>query len=246
VRAAAEELITAEGLVPVDISLQLPNLAAQWAMGNLSTLVPELGSLWPSRRKDLTYEVEVGIAIAETFYNIHVAGVAEERRVRAYQAMAEAFSQVDLIMCATNPGPAFPAHKTNSSPNKLALDVIQERPAADLAARAGLAGIRIASGFAPRLPNAILDYVTERAPDMVTMGGLTIPSNLYGNPAVSIPAGTVDDLPVGLQVLARPHADALLFDVALAAERHMPWPLVAPAVGESAGDPIPIQGVSPG
>ena len=60
------------------------------------------------------------------------------------------------------------------------------------------------------------------------MGALTIISNVYGNPAVSIPAGTVDGLPVGMQVLGHHHADALLFDVALAAERTMPWPLVAP------------------
>jgi Asp-tRNA(Asn)/Glu-tRNA(Gln) amidotransferase A subunit family amidase len=51
------------------------------------------------------------------------------------------------------------------------------------------------------------------------MGALTIISNIYGNPAVSIPAGTVDGLPVGMQVLGRHHEDALLFDVALAAER---------------------------
>jgi len=45
---------------------------------------------------------------------------------------------------------------------------------------------------------------------------------------VSIPAGLVDGLPVGMQVLARHHADALLFDVAYAVERESPWPLVAP------------------
>jgi aspartyl-tRNA(Asn)/glutamyl-tRNA(Gln) amidotransferase subunit A len=65
------------------------------------------------------------------------------------------------------------------------------------------------------------------------MGTLTMISNLYGNPAVSIPAGTVDGLPVGMQVLARHHQDALLFDVALAVERERPWPLVAPAVAAS-------------
>lgn len=234
-RAAAGELIAAAGMIPVDITLELPNLAAQWAMGNLSTLVPELGDAWPRRRKDLTYEVEVGMMLSETFYNIHVAGVAEERRVQAYQAMAQAFSQVDFIMCATNPGPAFPAEKTNSSPKRTALDVLGDNPLAGLAARGVLGSVRIAAGVAPRLPNAILDLVTEKVPDVVTMGGLTIISNIYGNPAVSIPAGTVDGLPVGLQVLARHHEDALLFDVALAAERHMPWPLVAPPVSRTAG-----------
>jgi aspartyl-tRNA(Asn)/glutamyl-tRNA(Gln) amidotransferase subunit A len=62
------------------------------------------------------------------------------------------------------------------------------------------------------------------------MGGLTIISNIYGNPAVSIPAGTVDGLPVGMQVLTRHHADELLFDLALTVERNRPWPMVAPTV----------------
>ncbi len=59
-------------------------------------------------------------------------------------------------------------------------------------------------------------------------GALTIPANIVGNPAISIPAGFVDDLPVGLQVIARHHDDARLLDLALAVERTRPWPLVAP------------------
>lgn len=60
-------------------------------------------------------------------------------------------------------------------------------------------------------------------------GALTIPANITGYPAISIPAGlTRDGLPVGLQAYARRHEDAILLDLALAMERARPWPLVAP------------------
>ena len=61
-------------------------------------------------------------------------------------------------------------------------------------------------------------------------GRLTIPANLYGNPGISIPAGEVGGLPVGVQVMAPHHQEARLLDVALVVERERPWPLVAPAV----------------
>jgi aspartyl-tRNA(Asn)/glutamyl-tRNA(Gln) amidotransferase subunit A len=59
-------------------------------------------------------------------------------------------------------------------------------------------------------------------------GALTIPANLTGNPAVSIPAGLIDGMPVGLQVIGRHHEEQLLLDLARIAERERPWPLVAP------------------
>ncbi|MEI6497148.1 MAG: amidase [Actinomycetota bacterium] len=59
-------------------------------------------------------------------------------------------------------------------------------------------------------------------------GKLTFPANLHGNPAISIPAGTVDGLPVGLQVVSRHFTEPLLLDLGLAMERSRPWPLVAP------------------
>ncbi len=61
-------------------------------------------------------------------------------------------------------------------------------------------------------------------------GALTIPANLSGYPAISIPAGlSASGLPIGLQAYARRHEDALLLDLALVMERARPWPLVAPS-----------------
>jgi aspartyl-tRNA(Asn)/glutamyl-tRNA(Gln) amidotransferase subunit A len=60
-------------------------------------------------------------------------------------------------------------------------------------------------------------------------GALTIPANIAGNPAISIPAGlTTSGLPVGLQAITRRHDDKLLLDLARAMEQARPWPLVAP------------------
>jgi aspartyl-tRNA(Asn)/glutamyl-tRNA(Gln) amidotransferase subunit A len=71
--------------------------------------------------------------------------------------------------------------------------------------------------------------VGEVAVSPYNAGALTIPANLSGYPAISIPAGLSSaGLPIGLQAYARRHEDALLFDVAATMERARPWPLVAP------------------
>jgi aspartyl-tRNA(Asn)/glutamyl-tRNA(Gln) amidotransferase subunit A len=82
----------------------------------------------------------------------------------------------------------------------------------------------IAFGHEGPLPQAV-DGVSAGAGNN---GALTIPSNIYGNPAISIPIGTARGLPIGMQVLAPHHREGWLLDLALIAERERPWPLVAP------------------
>ena len=233
IRAAAKELIASTGMVEVDLAIDPPNLAAQWMMGNLATLLADLGSQWPSCAGELTEEIAVGLRLSTSLYNLHTAAVAEELRIRANEVMAAAFGEVDLVIAATNPGPAFPADATTSSSEESFLDWAMASDVARYAFRGVLFGTRLATAVFPKLPGFLLEQASTRFPDLVNMGALTIISNIYGNPAVSIPAGTVDGLPVGMQVLARHHADDVLFDVALAVERERPWPIVAPGVTAS-------------
>ncbi|MEZ5372584.1 MAG: amidase family protein [Microthrixaceae bacterium] len=239
IREEAAALIADNDMVQVEVDVSPPNLAAQWMMGNLSTLLAELGDRWPKCAGDLTDEVAFGLFVSQSMYNLRTAAVAEELRVEANQAMARAFEQVDLIIAASNPGPAFPAEAAMSSTDNHLIERAKGSTPAKGAFRSALFGTRLAATFAPKLPSDLLARVSERFPEMVNMGALTIISNIYGNPAVSIPAGTVGGLPVGMQVLARHHEDPLLFDVALSVERERPWPLVAPAVGDAASDPRP-------
>ena len=227
VRAEAKTLIASTGMVEVDLLVEPPILAAHWMMGNLSTLLADLGTRWPRCARDLTDEVAVGLHLSESLYNLHTAAAAEELRVQANEVMAAAFERVDFVIAATNPGPAFPADAATSSSEDSFIDWVKSSDLARYGFRGVLFGTRLVSAAFPRLPVGLLDRASKRFPELVKMGGLTIISNIYGNPAVSIPAGIIDGLPVGMQVLGRHHEDELLFDVALAVERERPWPMVA-------------------
>jgi aspartyl-tRNA(Asn)/glutamyl-tRNA(Gln) amidotransferase subunit A len=229
VRSFADALIARNGWHEVDLRLDLPNLAATWMVGNLATGLCELEGAWPGKAGELTTELAMGFRISQALYNLQTAAAGEALRVQANEAMAAAFAEVDLVIAATNPGPAFPAEATTSSSERTFVDTVAESAAAGVVLRGLLGAVRYAGAAVPKLPAALLDQIGKRFPALTNMGGLTIISNVYGNPAVSIPAGTIDGLPVGVQVLARHHADALLLDVALDVERHDPWPLVAPA-----------------
>ena len=124
-RVGGQALIADTGMVEVDLTIDLPNLAAQWMMGNLATLLAELGDRWPTCAPDLTDEIAIGLLLSQSMYNLHTAAVAEELRIQAYEAMADAFDEVDFVIAATNPGPAFAADAAMSNPSSSFVDSVK-------------------------------------------------------------------------------------------------------------------------
>ena len=51
----------------------------------------------------------------------------------------------------------------------------------------------------------------------------TLPLNIAGIPAISIPAGFADDLPIGLQILGKPFSEETLLRIAFAYEQATDW-----------------------
>jgi aspartyl-tRNA(Asn)/glutamyl-tRNA(Gln) amidotransferase subunit A len=188
VRSAAESLVADLGLRPVDVDVTIPSVGTAWSLANMAGTFAVLGDAWPACADDLTPEMRFACEWAwGRGLDFGALVKLEERRTALFEAMAELFSQVDLVVTSTNPDVAFAAE-----------------------------------GPLPSVFGGVED-------SMANNGRLTIPSNLYGNPAISVPVGCVDGLPVGMQILGRHHADALLLDAALVVERERPWPLVAPS-----------------
>ncbi|MEV8633285.1 amidase [Streptosporangium sp. NPDC051023] len=82
--------------------------------------------------------------------------------------------------------------------------------------------------IAPRLGERQVDVDGRQIMVRVALLGLTSPWNLLGLPALSVPAGTVDGLPVGLQLVCAPGRERSLF--ALAARLRRPGTDLADAV----------------
>ena len=75
--------------------------------------------------------------------------------------------------------------------------------------------------------------IGERSDDPLAMklaDICTIPVNLAGIPAISIPCGFVDGLPVGLQIMGRAFAEEKILQIAYAYEQASDWHRRRPAL----------------
>lgn len=86
----------------------------------------------------------------------------------------------------------------------------------------------------PTLPVAAFDVGLNQPPelperDMVSWVSYTYPFNLTGQPAATVPCGfTKGGLPVGLQIIGRPHREEDVFRAAAAFEAVQPWAHLLP------------------
>jgi aspartyl-tRNA(Asn)/glutamyl-tRNA(Gln) amidotransferase subunit A len=163
----------------------------------------------------------------------------------AHPALADPWPIVDAIWCANQAAP-FAGGRLGEVRDLLdpgRLPVIERglaMAATELVAAHG-AKARYADGWeefmrgydlvlTPTLPvtafEAGLDQpgsVAGRATEYLSWTAFTYPFNVSGQPAATVPCGSVDGLPVGLQIVARRGADALVLRAAAAFEAAHPW-----------------------
>ena len=82
----------------------------------------------------------------------------------------------------------------------------------------------------PSAPNIafILNDNSKSVTDMYMEDVFTIGANLAGLPAISVPAGLVDGLPVGMQLIGSRFSEARLLNIAHQFQRRTDWHLLTP------------------
>jgi aspartyl-tRNA(Asn)/glutamyl-tRNA(Gln) amidotransferase subunit A len=84
---------------------------------------------------------------------------------------------------------------------------------------------------APRIDQAMIPVRGREVWVMALMPSLTIPHNLTGAPALTVPCGSAaSGLPVGLQIVGRPFDDATVLRVGHAYEQATDWHRRQPAI----------------
>ena len=154
------------GMVEVDLRVEPPNLAAQWTMGNLATLLADLGDKWPACSDDLTDEMAVGLHLAEAHVQPpHRGGRRGAARPGQRGDGPRPSSRSTSIIAATNPGPAFPAEwvdQPEAGPGR-STKLFGAGRARYVVLRGLLGSVRLVAGAVPKLPSAMLSIGRRRS-----------------------------------------------------------------------------------
>ena len=199
-----------------------------------------------------------GAVVSPAMWNVlleaadHLVASAKLRRVdgvdTALPRMGAAWSISGMIEIASALGDMWPACADDLTPEmRMGLQLTEGRynasERAKIEARRTALNMRMAEIFQQvdlviTASNPDVAFIAE-GPLPNTFGGvkagagnnglLTFPCNLHGNPGISVPAGTVDGLPVGLQIIGPHFSEQVLLELAHVLERERPWPLTAPS-----------------
>ena len=80
----------------------------------------------------------------------------------------------------------------------------------------------LATPTSPTVPFRIGEKVDDPL-QMYLSDVCTLPINIAGIPGISVPAGFVDGLPVGMQILGKPFSEEMVLRVAFAYEQATGW-----------------------
>ena len=199
-----------------------------------------------------------GAVVSPAMWNVlleaadHLVASAKLRRIdgvnTALPRMGAAWSISGMIEIASALGDMWPACADDLTPEmRMGLQLTEGRynatERAKIEARRTAVNMRMAEIFQQvdlviTASNPDVAFIAE-GPLPNTFGGvkagagnnglLTFPCNLHGNPGISVPAGTVDGLPVGLQIIGPHFSEQVLLELAHVLERERPWPLTAPS-----------------
>ena len=199
-----------------------------------------------------------GAIVSPAMWNVlleaadHLVTSAKLRRVDGVNTelprMGAAWSISGMIEIASALGDMWPACADDLTPEmRMGLQLTEGRynasERAKIEARRAAVNMRMAEIFEKvdlviTASNPDVAFIAE-GPLPNTFGGvkagagnnglLTFPCNLHGNPGISVPAGTVDGLPVGLQIIGPHFSEQVLLELAHVLERERPWPLTAPS-----------------
>ena len=105
----AEALIAATKMTRVPLELQFPEGGFEWSMVGSAVVLTDLGDRYPACADELGFEMAFAAQATSDHFSLSTFSAVERFRRAATHAMALAFDQVDLIICATNPDVAFEA-----------------------------------------------------------------------------------------------------------------------------------------
>ena len=200
-------------------------------MGNLATLLADLGDLWPGCARDLTGEVAIGARLATSLYNLRTAAAAENAAGRGQRGHGRGIRRGRLHRRGDEPGSGVRRRRHHEQPDRQLPRVGQDEPGRPV----GVPG-------SPRVGPGRECVRAEAAQHDAGAGHPTVPRpRQHGRPSPSSRTSTATPrcrsppapstvCPSACRSWDATTRTRCCSTSRSSVERHRPWPMVAPGV----------------